>query len=69
MKDPIWSTHYDEESGEIYYYNRLTKKSQWDRPKNFDGYEIMRGQGAIIDKNSEYYRTFHVAGEEATKFD
>lgn len=41
--EPIWSSHYDEDSGEIYYFNRLTKKSQWDKPKNFDGYEIMSG--------------------------
>jgi len=26
-KAPIWSAHPDEETGEIYYYNRKTKES------------------------------------------
>lgn len=45
-KDPVWSAHYDEDKGEIFYYNRITKNSVWDKPKNFDGYDIMSGQGA-----------------------
>lgn len=41
--DPIWSSHYDEDAQEVYYYNRKTKVSQWQRPEEFDGYEIMTG--------------------------
>ncbi|CDW91664.1 UNKNOWN [Stylonychia lemnae] len=55
--EPIWSSHYDEDSGEVYYYNRLKKNSQWDRPKNFDGYEIMSGQQSM-NQDSVYQRTF-----------
>jgi len=43
QREPIWSSHYDEDSGSIYYYNRLTRASQWERPAKFDGYEIMTG--------------------------
>jgi hypothetical protein len=25
--EPIWSSHYDEDVGAVYFYNRLTKKS------------------------------------------
>lgn len=42
-KDPIWSAHYDEEVGEVYYFNRVTSVSQWVKPSNFDGYDIMTG--------------------------
>ena len=38
--------HYDEDKAEIYYFNRKTNDSQWDRPGNFDGYEIMAGKNA-----------------------
>jgi hypothetical protein len=44
--EPVWSAHIDEDSGEVYYFNRITKKSEWDKPFNFDGYDIMSGQRA-----------------------
>lgn len=54
----MWSSHYDEDSGEVYYYNRLTKKSVWEKPSNFDGYDIKSGQGANSKTESLYSRTF-----------
>jgi hypothetical protein len=64
---PLWSQHLDEDSGEIYYYNRVSKLSQWERPKNFDGYEIMTGQGAMRGpEQDEYERTFGIKYSKAT---
>jgi hypothetical protein len=61
---PVWSAHYDEDNGEIYYYNRKTNKSQWERPSNFDGYEIMTGQTAKrygdTESREDYERTFGI---------
>jgi hypothetical protein len=59
-KDPVWSAHYDEAQGEVFYYNRVTKDSQWERPSNFDGYDIMTGQAAVRlgDQWEDYERTF-----------
>ncbi len=57
--EPVWSSHYDEDYGEVYFYNRSTKKSQWTKPSKFDGYEIMAGQKAITqNEDNEYNRTF-----------
>lgn len=67
---PIWSAHYDEDAGEIYYFNRKTNDSQWERPKNFDGYEIMTGKNAkrYGDQSSreDYERTFGITFAQAT---
>ena len=32
---PVWEKHVDDESGRDYYYNTVTLKSQWERPKVF----------------------------------
>ena len=65
-KEPVWSSHYDEDYDKLYYYNRLTKKSEWDKPAKFDGYEIMSGQASMFGQDSEYQRTF--GGGAATSF-
>lgn len=60
--EPIWSSHLDEDSGEVYYYNRLSRASVWVKPKDFDGYDILSGQGAMRNGDAEsreaYERTF-----------
>jgi hypothetical protein len=62
--------HYDEDSGEIYYYNRKTNDSVWTRPENFDGYEIMAGKNAKRYGDSsareDYERTFGITFAQAT---
>lgn len=32
----VWSEHFTKE-GRVYYYNRSTKQSSWEKPANFDG--------------------------------
>ena len=54
---PVWSSHFDEDTGEVYFYNRLTDESLWEKPADFDGYEIMKGLKAK-KANSIYQRTF-----------
>eukprot|EP00347_Sterkiella_histriomuscorum_P014253 403361588 len=56
--EPKWSSHYDEDSGEVYYYNRITKKSDWVKPNDFDGYDINSGQNSVPQADSLYQRTF-----------
>jgi hypothetical protein len=55
--DPVWSSHYSEEfGGEVYFYNRLTKESLWEKPSQFDGYDISQGKDhqKANQKPSEY---------------
>ena len=40
------------ENGKIYYYNRLTKKSEYKKPRGFDGVDIKE------KTDNEYTRTF-----------
>ncbi len=53
-----------------YYYNRLTKDSVWEKPAEFDGYEIMTGMqarrfgDAVMRDN--YERTFGLKFATAT---
>ena len=54
--DPLWSSHLDEETGDVFYYNRVTRQSQWTKPKGFDGYDIAAGRPQKRD--NEYTRTF-----------
>jgi hypothetical protein len=39
-KEKTWSVYNDTSSGEPYYYNFITKESQWERPEDYDGPEI-----------------------------
>jgi hypothetical protein len=48
----VWSSQIDQPSGKVYYYNRITGKSEWKKPKGFDGYDLKER----ID--NEYTRTF-----------
>ena len=50
--DPVWSSHIDQTSGKVYYYNRITNKSEWKKPKNFDGVDLKERL------DNEYTRTF-----------
>lgn len=45
-RDPVWSAHYDDGSEQIFYYNRISNNSVWEKPADFDGYEIMAGTQA-----------------------
>lgn len=42
----------DAENGKIYFYNRITGKSEWKKPKGFDGVDIKERT------DNEYTRTF-----------
>jgi len=35
-KKPVWKSVLDTNSGKFYYYNRHTRKSTWEKPRNFD---------------------------------
>lgn len=48
----MWSSQIDQSTGKVYYYNRITGKSEWKKPKGFDGYDLKER----ID--NEYTRTF-----------
>jgi len=50
----VWSSQIDQNSGKIYYHNRLSGKSEWKKPKNFDGYDLKE------QRDNEYTRTFKV---------
>ena len=48
----VWSSHIDSSNNKIYYFNRLTKKSEWKKPKDFDGVDLKSRA------DNEYTRTF-----------
>ena len=35
--EPIWSKEMDPTHNTPYFFNRITKQSQWEQPKDFDG--------------------------------
>ncbi|TYZ57122.1 hypothetical protein PybrP1_009528 [[Pythium] brassicae (nom. inval.)] len=41
----VWSEHFTKE-GRVYYYNRSTKQSSWEKPADFDGEAAATGGGA-----------------------
>lgn len=47
----VWSEHFTKE-GRVYYYNRSTKQSSWERPADFDGEASAGGEGAAAASSS-----------------
>ena len=39
--EPVWSSYRDEDTQEVRFYNRITKQSQTEKPKDFDGYYVV----------------------------
>jgi hypothetical protein len=39
-KEKVWAVFWDQSSEEPYYYNFITKQSQWERPVDYDGPEL-----------------------------
>ena len=61
--EPVWSSYRDEDTEEVRFYNRITKQSQAEKPKDFDGYYVVgelqnEGQKRKREENSIYERTF-----------
>lgn len=48
----MWSSHIDSSNGKIYYFNRITRKSEWKKPRGFDGVDLKERT------DNEYTRTF-----------
>jgi hypothetical protein len=43
----IWATAIDKESGDVYYYNKITRKTTWERPASFDSYADMSDSSSV----------------------
>ena len=45
----------DKKSGRTYFYNRVTKVSQWVRPSDYemDVLKVINGQIVVVDENSD----------------
>ncbi|CAI2374182.1 unnamed protein product [Moneuplotes crassus] len=61
QNEPVWSSHMDAKTGKMYYFNRKTNKSEFKKPKDFDGVDIKKST------DNEYTRTFQTF--EATPLD
>lgn len=65
----------DDETEEVFYFNRITKESLWYKPEDFDGYDIQTGQSHLQAQNWEkrekdlYKATFEVQGSVATSME
>ena len=66
--EPIWSSHLDPNTNEVYFFNRKTDEKVFEKPKDYDGHYII-GEGATSKTKSEdiaiYERTF---GDFSKKF-
>ena len=40
-KESVWSSFGDEDTQEVMFYNRITKKAQKEKPEDFDGYYVV----------------------------
>lgn len=59
--DPKWSSHLDDDTGKIYFFNRLTKERCSSKPADYDGHYII---GETKNKQSEYENTFGDFGKK-----
>ena len=50
---PLWKDAVDQKSGRTYYYNRITKVSQWIRPSEYemDMLKVVNGKIVVIDED------------------
>ncbi len=61
--EPVWHSHLDEETNEVLFYNRVTKSSQVEKPKDYDGFYVI-GESSTEAKKAKtveqtiYDRTF-----------
>ena len=39
--EPVWHSYLDEETNEVQFYNRVTKVSQREKPKDYDGFYVI----------------------------
>ncbi|KAF1336745.1 Pol protein, partial [Globisporangium splendens] len=47
----VWSEHFTKE-GRVYYYNRSTKQSSWEKPADFDGESSASASGDVAKQTS-----------------
>ena len=52
---PLWKDVVDKKSGRTYYYNRVSKVSQWIRPSDYemDMLKVINGQIVVVDEDSD----------------
>ena len=63
--EPVWSSYLDpEDETTVLFYNRVTKESVTEKPKDYDGHYVI-GEGAVKDSDNKdavakkiYERTF-----------
>ena len=62
--EPVWSSHLDDDTGKVYFFNRVNKARVDKKPENFDGHYVIGETTAKVD-NSIYENTF---GDLSKKF-
>ena len=61
-----WSSHLDEDTNKIYFYNRVTKESTFSKPTDYDGDYIIGQKGK---SSVETYSTMHFTKRFCTPMD
>lgn len=59
--EPNWQSLIDDETGLVYFYNRVTKQRRENKPADFDGLYVI---GDNIKKDQEYENTFGDFGKK-----